>query len=80
MWAWPVGIVGNILLFTVFMGSWFGETGRADMLGQAARQIMFIAVSIYGWYRWRADPAGGRRRHGGGAPPLGVVAGRASAS
>ena len=53
VWAWPVGIVGNILLFTVFMGSWFGETGRADMLGQAGRQIMFIAVSIYGWYRWR---------------------------
>jgi nicotinamide mononucleotide transporter len=53
VWAWPVGIVGNVVLFTVFMGSWFGETGRADMLGQAARQIMFIAVSIYGWYRWR---------------------------
>lgn len=53
VWAWPVGVVGNILLFTVFMGSWFGETGRADMLGQAARQIMFIAVSVYGWYRWR---------------------------
>ncbi|MFD2793723.1 nicotinamide riboside transporter PnuC [Promicromonospora vindobonensis] len=53
VWAWPVGIVGNILLFTVFMGSWFGETSRADMLGQAGRQIMFIAVSIYGWYRWR---------------------------
>ncbi|MEV0950701.1 nicotinamide riboside transporter PnuC [Promicromonospora sp. NPDC050249] len=53
VWAWPVGIVGNILLFTVFMGSWFGDATRADMLGQAGRQIMFIAVSIYGWYRWR---------------------------
>lgn len=53
VWAWPVGIVGNILLFTVFMGSWFGDAGRADMLGQAGRQIMFIAVSTYGWYRWR---------------------------
>lgn len=59
VWAWPVGIVGNILLFTVFMGSWFGETGRADMLGQAARQIMFIAVSIYGWYRWRQTQRAG---------------------
>jgi nicotinamide mononucleotide transporter len=53
VWAWPVGIVGNVLLFTVFLGSWFGETGRADMLGQAGRQIMFIAVSVYGWNRWR---------------------------
>ncbi|MBO0611081.1 nicotinamide riboside transporter PnuC [Myceligenerans salitolerans] len=53
VWAWPVGIVGNVLLFTVFLGSWFGETSRADMLGQAGRQVMFIAVSVYGWYRWR---------------------------
>ncbi|RPF19676.1 nicotinamide riboside transporter PnuC [Myceligenerans xiligouense] len=53
VWAWPVGIVGNLLLFTVFLGSWFGETSRADMLGQAGRQVMFIAVSVYGWYRWR---------------------------
>ncbi|GAB4086614.1 nicotinamide riboside transporter PnuC [Myceligenerans cantabricum] len=53
VWAWPVGIVGNLLLFTVFLGSWFGGTGRADMLGQAGRQVMFVAVSVYGWYRWR---------------------------
>ncbi|GAA1858767.1 nicotinamide riboside transporter PnuC [Myceligenerans crystallogenes] len=53
VWAWPVGIVGNLLLFTVFLGSWFGEASRADMLGQAGRQVMFIAVSVYGWYRWR---------------------------
>src|SRR5690606_2512372 len=53
VWAWPVGILGNILLFTVFMGSWFGDAGRADMLGQAGRQVMFVAVSVYGWYRWR---------------------------
>ncbi|MBL0887221.1 nicotinamide riboside transporter PnuC [Myceligenerans indicum] len=53
VWAWPVGIVGNVLLFTVFLGSWFGETARADMLGQAGRQVMFVAVSVYGWYRWQ---------------------------
>jgi nicotinamide mononucleotide transporter len=53
VWAWPVGIVGNVLLFTVFLGSWFGEAARADMLGQAGRQVMFIAVSVYGWHRWR---------------------------
>lgn len=53
VWAWPVGIVGNLVLFTVFMGSWFGDTGRADMLGQAGRQVMFLIVSIYGWVQWR---------------------------
>lgn len=53
VWAWPVGIIGNILLFTVFLGSVFGSPVYANLLGQAGRQLMFIAVSIYGWYRWR---------------------------
>ncbi|MDO4820613.1 MAG: nicotinamide riboside transporter PnuC [Rothia sp. (in: high G+C Gram-positive bacteria)] len=52
-WAWPVGILGNLLLLTVFLGTLFGATyGTANLLGQAGRQIMFIAVSIWGWYRW----------------------------
>ncbi|PZR52131.1 nicotinamide riboside transporter PnuC [Xylanimonas oleitrophica] len=54
VWAWPVGIVGNLLLFTVFMGSYFGGSPLPDMLGQAGRQVMFIAVSVYGWVQWRA--------------------------
>ncbi|MGA7205576.1 MAG: nicotinamide riboside transporter PnuC [Specibacter sp.] len=64
IWAWPVGIIGNALLFTVFMGSVFGSPVYANLLGQAGRQIMFIAVSVYGWYRWKqtrlgaADDAG----------------------
>lgn len=53
VWAWPVGIAGNLLLFTVFMGSVFGGAGNVDLLGQAGRQVMFIATSIYGWVRWR---------------------------
>ncbi|MCA5894329.1 nicotinamide mononucleotide transporter family protein [Isoptericola sp. NEAU-Y5] len=53
VWAWPIGIVGNLVLFTVFMGSWFGDAGRADMLGQAGRQVMFLIVSVYGWVQWR---------------------------
>lgn len=52
IWAWPVGIVGNLLLFTVFMGTVFGSPDHVNLLGQAGRQIMFIAVSIYGWQRW----------------------------
>ncbi|WP_434619618.1 nicotinamide riboside transporter PnuC [Arthrobacter sp. A5] len=61
VWAWPVGIVGNALLFTVFMGSVFGSPVYANLLGQAGRQLMFIAVSIFGWYRWKQsqrDPNG----------------------
>ncbi len=51
-WAWPVGIVGNVLLFTVFLGAVFGTPNPVNLLGQAGRQVMFIVVSIYGWYRW----------------------------
>ena len=55
VWAWPVGIAGNLLLFTVFMGSLFSTTDHVNLLGQAGRQIMFIVVSIYGWYRWKTS-------------------------
>lgn len=53
VWAWPVGIAGNALLLTVFLGSVFGNPNSVDLLGQAGRQVMFIATSIYGWVRWR---------------------------
>jgi nicotinamide mononucleotide transporter len=52
VWAWPVGIVGNALLFTVFLGAVFDTPNPVNLLGQAGRQVMFIAVSIWGWYRW----------------------------
>ena len=53
VWAWPIGIVGNVLLFTVFMGAVFDNPQQQEnLLGQAGRQIMFIAVSVYGWHRW----------------------------
>ena len=51
VWAWPVGIVGNVLLFTVFIAAAVGGQ-TVPLLGQAGRQIFFIAVSIYGWRRW----------------------------
>ncbi|MBJ2121408.1 nicotinamide mononucleotide transporter [Arthrobacter sp. MSA 4-2] len=54
VWAWPVGIVGNVLLLTVFLGSAFGGAGTVDLLGQAGRQVMFIVVSVYGWRQWQA--------------------------
>jgi nicotinamide mononucleotide transporter len=53
VWAWPVGIVGNVLLFTVFLGAVFDTPGEENLYGQAGRQIFFVAVSIWGWRRWR---------------------------
>ncbi|TFC93214.1 nicotinamide riboside transporter PnuC [Cryobacterium sinapicolor] len=52
VWAWPVGIVGNVLLFTVFLGAVFGTPNPVNLLGQAGRQIMFIIVSVFGWIQW----------------------------
>lgn len=54
--AWPVGIIGNVLLFTVFVGGALGgpfdEAGKVDLWGQAGRQVFFVIVSVYGWVRW----------------------------
>lgn len=63
VWAWPVGIAGNVLLLTVFLGAVFDNPQPQNLLGQAGRQVMFIAVSVYGWQRWRAT-------RGSGAPAV----------
>lgn len=67
VWAWPVGILGNLLLLTVFLGALVGSPHPVTMLGQAGRQIMFIAVSIWGWHRWRATRAAGGDASAGAA-------------
>ncbi|MFI9510741.1 nicotinamide riboside transporter PnuC [Nocardia sp. NPDC052566] len=53
VWAWPIGIAGNALLFTVFVGGVFNTPQHLNMAGQAGRQLMFIAVSVYGWWQWQ---------------------------
>ncbi|MBA8795306.1 nicotinamide mononucleotide transporter [Friedmanniella endophytica] len=54
--AWPIGIIGNVVLFTVFLGSTLGgafeEAERLSLWGQAGRQVFFAIVSVYGWVRW----------------------------
>src|SRR3954453_748460 len=55
VWAWPVGIVGNVLLFTVFMGQAVGNDQGTPLYGQASRQVFFLIASLYGWW--------GRRRN-----------------
>lgn len=58
IWAWPVGMIGNVALFTVFIGTALGSHNGSDPLyGQAGRQVLFIAVSGYGWWRWRQNKA-----------------------
>ncbi|MCS4276008.1 MULTISPECIES: nicotinamide riboside transporter PnuC [Mycetocola] len=57
-WAWPVGIIGNLLLLTVFLGAVFHTPNPTNLLGQAGRQIMFLIVAVYGWIRWHQSRGG----------------------
>lgn len=50
--AWPIGIVGNVVLFTVFLGGVFHTPQDLDLWGQAGRQVFFLIVSVYGWVTW----------------------------
>ena len=65
-WAWPVGIVGNVLLFTVFMGQAVGNDQGTPLYGQASRQVFFLITSIYGWWQWRRNR---RLTHGTAVEP-----------
>jgi nicotinamide mononucleotide transporter len=59
VWAWPVGVLGNALLFTVFLGTALSSGQGAPLYGQASRQVFFIVVSVYGWVRWRRQQGSG---------------------
>ncbi|MGP9724184.1 nicotinamide mononucleotide transporter family protein [Corynebacterium sp. AOP40-9SA-29] len=61
VWAWPVGIAGNVLLFTVFLGGVFHTPQDLDLYGQAGRQVMFLIVSVYGWWQWQRAKTAGMR-------------------
>jgi nicotinamide mononucleotide transporter len=64
--AWPIGIIGNLLLFTVFLGGVFHTPQDLDLWGQAGRQIFFLLVSVYGWYRWYTFRKSGKSADGVG--------------
>lgn len=68
-WAWPVGMVGNVLLFTVFVSGIFDKPQAHDLWGQSGRQVFFFAVSAYGWWRWRRSRRAGGARDGGAIAP-----------
>lgn len=60
VWAWPAGIIGNVILFTVFLGGVFNTPQNLDLWGQAGRQVFFLITSVYGWVLWARH----RHRHG----------------
>jgi nicotinamide mononucleotide transporter len=70
VWAWPVGLVGNVLLFVVFASGELSGAVAEPLWGQAGRQVFFAAVALYGWVRWS------RSRRAGGASDGGAIAPR----
>lgn len=50
-WGWPLAIVSSLLYFALF---W-----RHKLYGDAALQIFFVVVALWGWFQWlrsvRAD-------------------------
>jgi nicotinamide mononucleotide transporter len=70
VWTWPIQMIGNALLFTVFLGGAFATPQAVDLYGQAGRQVFFFTVSGYGWWRWSQN----RRR--GSVPDGAAVAPR----
>ena len=69
VWAWPVGMAGNALLFTVFLGGVFATPQAKDLYGQAGRQVFFFVVSVYGWWRWQQTRRAGVAADGGAVLP-----------
>ena len=68
VWAWPVGLVGNVLLFIVFASGELSGAVAEPLWGQAGRQVFFAAMALYGWWRWS------EARRAGGATDGGAIA------
>lgn len=53
VWTWPVNLAAPVLLFFVYLDARLG--------GLAVRQVVILAISAYGWWRWvrRKDPVHG---------------------
>lgn len=69
-WGWPLAVASSLLYFMLF---W-----RSKLYGDAALQIFFAVVALWGWYQWLR----GRRDDGSALRPtrlsvtglMGVVA------
>src|SRR5271169_6524333 len=49
-WNWPVGIANNIFFLILF---W-----QAKLYADAILQIVYIVISIFGWWNWVRGGAG----------------------
>ena len=50
IWCWPVGLVGVILLFFIYVD--------ARLFSDATLQVFYMIMSVYGWLQWRKQSEG----------------------
>lgn len=69
LWTWPVQVAATVLLFSVYVSAHLG--------GLAARQVIILLISIYGWWAWtrRRDPVYGVTVRSGTWPERLVIVG-----
>jgi nicotinamide mononucleotide transporter len=60
LWCWPAAFVSSVLTILVMFG--------ARLYSEAALNVFYAAMAVYGWYQWRY----GGRRHGARELPIGV--------
>jgi len=52
VWSWPVQLLSGVVLFAAFFG---------HLTGSAGKQVVVIAVALWGWWRWnRGEGEDGR--------------------
>jgi nicotinamide mononucleotide transporter len=61
VWCWPAGFVSVLLSALVFFHS--------RLYGSAALQVVYAALSLYGWYEWLHGGAGDGRLAVSRTPP-----------
>lgn len=49
-WSWPLAMLSAILYFFVFKNSL--------LYGEAALQLVFVALALWGWWQWLRTPGG----------------------
>jgi nicotinamide mononucleotide transporter len=50
-WGWPLAIISSLLYGVLF--------ARSRLYGEATLQLVFVALSVWGWWQWlRAEPPG----------------------
>ncbi|MFR9796656.1 nicotinamide mononucleotide transporter family protein [Streptomyces sp. MS06] len=46
LWSWPVQFLSGLILFAAF--------ATAHLSGSAGKQVVVMAVAVYGWRQWRS--------------------------